>query len=299
MKSLKYLIPVILLLYSCTDVKYGTVDFGDNFEFIYYQDFEHNTTGEYLLSEWQDDWNSPDWVNRDIPPEIIKIDDPENQTKVMRWYFPEGALGPSQGGGQWITELDSSYDELYFSYRVKFREGFKWVLGGKLPGIRGGEAWEGTGTPGWDQGFVALLMWNNISKIKFYFYHHDRVKDYGENKDWDYTIQSGKWYTITIRAVMNTVTELGGNNDGILEGFIDGKMVCQVLNKRFRNLETIGIDRLYVTSFFGGNTEEWASQRDEWIDVDDFVVFYYKSSTNTIRGNVPSPENRFLLLPYS
>ncbi len=298
MKNLKYLVLIGSILYSCEKPKYGTLFFNDYFNFIYYHDFEYNTLGDYRESEWKIDWNYPEWTNRPIPPEILINNDPENGTRIMRWYLPEGSLGPAEGGGQWYTKLDSAYSELYFSYKLKFKPGFKWVLGGKVPGLRGGPEWPGADPPGWSDGFVALLMWSSTPYIIFYYYHHDQNHIYGDSKEWDYNIESGIWYTITIRIVMNTLNENGGNNDGILEGFINGKLVCQITGLRLRNLETIGIDKLWLTTFFGGNTEDWAAQRDEWIDVDDFIAFTYKDNVIVPRGNTPSHRDRILIPPH-
>ncbi len=297
MKKIIYLILITAFFNSCEKPRYGILNFHDNYNIIYYHNFENNTLGNYRESEWENDWNFPAWSEGDIPPEIITSGDMENDTRVMRWHFPEGSLGPSQGGGQWYTELNSAFDELYFSYKVRFKPGFNWVLGGKIPGLRGGPEWPGADPPGWSDGFVALLMWNSAPKITFYYYHQDQDHLYGDSKAWNYNIVSGIWYTITIRIVMNTVNENGGNNDGILEGFIDRKLACQVTNLRFRNLESIGIDKLWITSFFGGNTEDWAAQRDEWIEFDDFVAFTYKDNVIIPRGNTPSPSGRILLHP--
>lgn len=288
---------ILVLNFSCTKTKYGTIEPYNIWNIHFYQDFEDDVTGEYREYDWEKDWNYPDWANRDILQEIIQVDEPENQTKVMRWHFPEGSVGPSEGGGQWFTGLDSVYNELYFSYKVRFKPGFKWVLGGKLPGVIGGPQWDGYAPPGWSDGFVAKLMWKSSSQIMFYYYHQDQNDNHGDSKTWDYFIESGRWYIITIRIVMNTINASGGNNDGILEGYIDGKMVCQLTNVRFRNLESIGIDHLHITSFFGGNSEEWAAQRDEWIDTDDFYVFTYKDYANVPNGNTISPPGRTIVLP--
>jgi hypothetical protein len=286
----------LLLLLSCTKTKYGTIDIFDMFDIYFYQDFEDNALGEYSDSEWEEDWNHPNWSNREVPPTIEQNTDPENGSKVMRWHYPEGSLGPSEGGGQWLTELDDSYDELYFSFRIKLRPDFVWVLGGKIHGLIA-EPFEGFDIPEWDEGAMILLMWRSDRKITFYYYHQDQDHYYGNSEAWNFDLESGKWYTITIRMVMNTVDENGGNNDGILEGFVDGKLVCQMGNLRFRNLESIKINILEITSFFGGDGDEWRAQRDEWMDVDDFIVFNYSDAVNVPRGNTLSPKGRVLLLP--
>ena len=69
---------------------------------IYFQeDFEDNTLGTYSEGEWREDWNYPPWANRQVPPEIVASTDPDNPSQVMRFIFPEGSLGASEGGGQW------------------------------------------------------------------------------------------------------------------------------------------------------------------------------------------------------
>jgi len=282
--------------YTCVNGQ-CTEDAGDIFDIYFSQDFEDDTLGTYNYNEYKEDWNYPSWENFQVPPLIVQNTDPEHGTKVMRYIFPEGCVSPSEGGGQWITLLDEPHDEVYFSYRIKFKPGFEWVLGGKIPGLRAGPSWPGFGPPPWDNGFVGLLMWKP-NHIVFYYYHHDQVGDYGDTEYWDPIIESGEWYTITIRVVMSTVDEEGGNNDGILEGFLNGELARQITGLRLRNLESVGVDRLYVTSFFGGDTEDWASTRDEWIEVDDFYVFTYKDSVEGIpRLNEPSSPGRVLELP--
>ena len=173
----------------------------DNFNVYFKQDFEHNTLGVYQEDEWYRDWNYPSWSNRQVPPVIMQNSDSENGTKVMRFNYPQGGVGPSQGGGQWNVTFDKPFEEVYFSYRIKFKPGFEWVLGGKIPGIMGGEMWEDP-VPPWDHGFIGLLMWNDRPSVQFYYYHHDLKTDHGSVAFWNKPIESGKWYTITFRAVI-------------------------------------------------------------------------------------------------
>jgi hypothetical protein len=267
----------------------------DTFDIAFKHDFENNTLGTYDYDEWLKDWNYPDWANRQVPPTIEQNTDPENGSKVMRWHYPEGSLGPSEGGGQWFAQLEKSYDELYFSFRMKLKPGFVWVMGGKIHGLIA-EPFKGFEIPEWDEGAMVLLMWRE-NRPTFYYYHQDQDHYYGNSEGWNFTLQSGKWYTITIRMVMNTIGENGGNNDGLMEGFVDGKLYCQMPNMRFRNLESIKIDVLEITSFFGGGDDNWRAQRDEWMDVDDFIAFNYTNAVNVPRGNTLSPKDRVLILP--
>ena len=125
------------------------------FNIYFSQDFEDNTPGIYLEDEWRVDWNYPPWENRQVPPEIVESTDPDQPGKGMRFIFPEGSLGASEGGGQWYSPLADVYEELYFSFRLKFKPGFEPVLSGKLPGLMGEPEWTGFGPPEWSYGFSA------------------------------------------------------------------------------------------------------------------------------------------------
>jgi hypothetical protein len=294
-----FILLTVLLLYSCTEVKFGTIETLDMFNIYFYQDFEDNTIGNYLDEEWAEDWNYPQWADRVIPQEILSNQDADNGTKVLRWHFPEGGVGPREGGGQWLTDLGGNYNELYLSYKIKFNPGFQWVLGGKIHGLLGEPLNEANEPPEYDGGFNVLICWDDTpgQNIKFYYYHQDQTHDYGDIHLWNQAIETGRWYTVTLRVVMNTVSNGVGNNDGILEGYIDYKLVSQMANLRFRNYEYRGINMLEISTFFGGEGDEWAPQKDEWIETDDFCVFTYKDQVNVPRGNELSPVNRTLIIP--
>ncbi|MFO7658958.1 MAG: fibronectin type III domain-containing protein, partial [Bacteroidales bacterium] len=272
------------------------------FDIHFNQDFEDNTPGIYKFNEWQSDWNYPwegSYLEKESTVYIIENTDPEQGSKVMRFLLPAGSYAGSgiPAGGGWETLLNKSPEELYFSYRIKFNPGFEWVHGGKIPGIRGGPVWDGWYGPPYDGGFVNFLMWSEQPTIAHYYYYHGQTHQYGATSLWDTRIESGKWYTVTLRTVMNSINGDYGNTDAIFEGYIDGKLVSQITGFTLRNLTSIGIDRLNITSFFGGAEPLFAAARDEWIELDDFVAFTYKPEIDVPRGNELSPPDRVLLLP--
>ncbi len=276
---------------------------------LFRHDFENDTPGLYRKDQWRKDWNSPPYANG---LERIDIITTEDGNKVMQWNFPEGSVGPVMGGGQWEAPFPGKV-EVYMSYNIKFKPGFKWVQGGKLPGLGGGPPY-GSGTPmKWNEGFSARLMWRfgaNAGKIMFYSYHQDNPDIYGAGYPWArYILRTTpeKWYNITIRVVMNTIDpgklvtdpRHAGNHDGIMEGFINGLLMLSVQGISFRNLPSIHIDKMDITSFFGGSGSEYAAARDEWILLDDVCLFEYTDTLNNPVGNVPSKPGRILSLPNS
>ncbi len=274
------------------------------FNIIFNQNYENDTPGLYNHAEWAQDFNNPAFANGLDKTVIVNTAD---ASRVMQWNYPKGSVGPSQGGGQWEAPF-TPQDEVYMSYNIKFKPGFDWAQGGKLPGLRGGPNSYGPGErPGWSDGFSNGLMWghgyggqDDIGALYFYTYYQDMASIYGDCRRWgNFKFQTDHWYNVTIRMVMNTVKSdgSGGNADGIMEGFIDGKLLVSVTGLRLRNVSTIHIDKMKIYTFFGGSGAEYAALRDEWSMIDDVYMFTYADGVNVPRGRTPSPAGRILQLP--
>lgn len=268
------------------------------FNIVFENNFNNNQAGSYQFSDYYNDWNGPSGNNRQSLVDMV----PESEgssNKFMRGYFPQGTYSPDNGGWSWNSPISGSREELYFSYDIRFKPGFQWVLGGKIPGLTGGHVESGT-LPEFTDGFSVRMMWKENGKLVFYVYHHDQSIVYGSSHGWgDFQFTTGQWYNITFRLVLNKVQNGSGVNNGILEGFVDGKLKIQLSNFRFRNIESIFIDNMYICSFFGGSSEEWSAQRDEWIDTDNYIVYSYAGNTLDVpRGQTLSSWSKTLLHPY-
>ena len=294
------LLPILTLLINSERFVYCDIPPREAFQFIFENNFEDDQLGDYLYGDYYYDWNHPQGTTRQSEVDILSEGDIDHG-KYMRGYFPEGTHGQSNCGWSWNTELPGSNTELYFSYDLRFKPDFKWVLGGKLPGLIGGNGDLISGLmPSYTDGFIARTIWADEGKLVFYVYHQDRKTIYGDPYLWNnFKFVSGKWYNLTFRLVLNTVTNNVGNNDGILEGFIDGKLMIQLTNFRFRNYDSIKIDLLSICSFFGGNEAIFNSQRDEWIDTDNYVVYQFSNNVLGVpRGQELSSGDKTLLHPY-
>ena len=71
---------------------------------------------------------------------------------------------------------------------------------------------------------------------------------------------------------MNTVVNGVGQNDGIVQGWLDGELVFDVQNIRFRDVTTFAVDGFHFSTFFGGTGSQWNTSKDEVAFFDDFVV---------------------------
>ena len=292
----------------------------NTFDFIYYNGFEDNTIGDYNLTEWEADWNTPTSENRVEYLQIV----PDGGQKVLKVDYPAGTYGLGNdedaipGGGMQFTAPipRSPHDEIYFSYNMKLKPGFNYVLSGEFPGIRGGPK-ESSGIPGYSDGYTMgtafsgqLYSLSTTGTLGFNLFHHDQpgstedvyhwIDPYSADRFYK-NLASQKWVNITIRVVMNTLNSPGqpGNNDGIIEAFVDGELISTWTGLRLRNVAGIGTDVMKIGTFFGGNSTQYACARDEWAYFDDFCCFVYAPGVEGVpRGNELTTAGTTLALPF-
>jgi len=248
-------------------------------QILFHNDFEHLPLGNYDYDQFKIDWHNPEWQTGITHGRVsIGI---RGQTKVLEVLYPAGKYGSfsNTSGAQWPMRLEQSYEELYLQYWFKFDAGFEWVLGGKLPGLIGGRDSSGgvvaggylpDGTDGWS----ARFMWHKEGKIFAYLYYPDMPDQFGHNiflqnpDGSDFVLQPNVWYQLTQRVKMNTP----GERDGILQAWLNGQMVLDKQDIRYRDVSSLEIDGLYFSTFYGGNTPEWAPQHDNRAFFDDFLI---------------------------
>ncbi len=288
----------------------------DDFDIIFYQDMEKTPVGPLSQEQWARDWQNPEFANGVYTGDRTIIEDSdmgERRSRLMHWKFPEGTFSADDKHGyQWKVPLGGSYEEIYLTYSIMFKPGFEPVQGGKIPGLEGGlpiNGLAGAGPPEWEDGFGGSLMFKEGPSPVFYIYHHDMPGQYGDTRGWGYTfdVSSDYWYDITFRIVMNTATatEIGGPdglNDGIMEGFVNGKLYGTWTNLRLRNLKDIGVDYARIQGFFGGGDAGWATIRDEWILIDNVFVWkysdqYLENNPSVKRGIQANPIQGEILTP--
>ncbi|NJK93860.1 MAG: fibronectin type III domain-containing protein [Bacteroidales bacterium] len=273
----------------------------DVFNYIFEQGWENTPAGWYEIDQFYRDWNNGlyEWglgartdVNDPTSCEILENVDPSNTTKIMRSHFPRGTYGTASGFSM-EGELRGNYDEIYLTYNVRFKEGFQFVDGGKFPGLGGGKIVV-PNPPSGDQGFVCVAMWENTGNIQSYIYHQDQKSEYGEGGRWgDFVIKPGEWVNITMRVVMNDP----GQANGIFEAFINGELAFSKSTYRFRSNSGLATHKIIFHSFFGGSGSQYAAERDEYIDFDQFTAFTYNDNIDVPRGHQASSPGRTLILP--
>ena len=250
-------------------------------EVLFSHDFNSDSLGTYTVADLKASWdtNNAGVSMKDYNTvEIVK--DPDNGARgnVMSVFFNAGGVGYQRfvccNGAQWKTPVGPK-DELYLSYDVMFEPGFEFALGGKLPGLFGGEFIGGGNVPTGYEGWSGRMMWKKGGTIVQYMYHAGMPDKYGQNFKWKNASGEqtrfipGKWHTVEIRYVINTP----GIADGIVQGWFDGKLALDTGKKfLFRKTDAFSINGLIVTTFFGGATAKWASPKDQHVLFDNFVV---------------------------
>ncbi len=172
----------------------------------------------------------------------------------------------------------SEPEEIHFRYYLRFADDWKPERGGKLPGIGGtyGRAgWGGrkvNGTDGWSaRGLFRGLEEGAPARtpIGFYCYHADMKGRYGDDWVWERDgfagLENNRWYCIEQQARLNTP----GKNDGILRGWVDGKLVFEMTDVRMRDVDSLKIETVWLNLYYGGT---WTAADYYHVYIDDVTI---------------------------
>ena len=230
--------------------------------------FESTVIGEYATDAFRKEWPTVDWVSLYDRAHIVQDQD-ARRGKVLQISYPKGAVGPKDGGGQFVAVLPPS-EELWLSYYVKFEMGFDFRLGGKLPGLTsGGSKYTGGNKPANGEGWSARFMWREGGRAVVYLYHVEMTGQWGDDLAlMNSVFTPGTWHKFTQHIKVNS--EDGSN--GVLEVWFDNEKVLSRSDIRFRIGKQGLIDSMYFSTFHGGNTKDWAPQNDSFAYFDNFVV---------------------------
>jgi hypothetical protein len=263
MRRARWIVPFCLLLSACAAPP------ADQGALPMVLDFDGDPTGTYSERSLRADVTRVLWSSGfDSGRARIVGGQAAYSGHALQMVLPAQGYGTDAQGAHARIALPGSFEELYFGYRVRFAEGFDFVLGGKLPGLAGGKANTGGKRPDGRDGWSARMMWRKNGRAVQYVYHPDQPGIYGEDFDWQVRFVPGRWHTVEHRIVMNTP----GHRDGVIETWFDGEPALAVHDLRFRDTPRFAIDSVFISAFFGGNGPEWAASRDETISFDDFIV---------------------------
>ncbi|KDQ59738.1 polysaccharide lyase family 14 protein [Jaapia argillacea MUCL 33604] len=214
----------------------------------------------------------------------------------MQAHFPAGSwtFHDPLGGISFYAAGPADVDlttakEATLSYSVFFENGFDFNMGGKLPGIYGGNsedvAYSCSGGRRDDACFSARLMWRTSGAGEVYTYlppsfsANDRVCNipplsecnptYGASVGRGaFSFKRGAWTDVTQRIRLNDV----GQQNGEIQLLVEGNSVIHATGLVLRNSDSGRMRGIQMQTFFGGSTSEWASPKAQNSYFSDFGI---------------------------
>ncbi|MDO3382041.1 polysaccharide lyase [Gilvimarinus algae] len=234
--------------------------------------------------QWLETFNPP-WETRSETVKTVTTADAPGADTSLHIDYPAGAVGPREGGVQFpivfsrLQGAGTLYTGLTLEYCLKFKEGFDFVKGGKLPGLMGGEdSWSRSGgqQPDGSNGWTLRYMWREQGKAVIYAYLPPSPNGRYGNKTWGQDLPLGKsfvpgqWHCLKQRVVVNDI----GRENGELHVWFDGEKVLTLSDITYRLADTPAgkIGGILVSTFHGGNTQEWAPAHDSHLLLNNFAI---------------------------
>ncbi|WP_378187022.1 polysaccharide lyase [Aquimarina sp. W85] len=261
---------------------------------IYKNDFDHIRIGSINKKQSKTllKFNSCNGCDEGL---LRSIPSDRGSGNCLEVKFPKDKSTPSDSGinGKIFFDVSNSptgegYRELYVSFWVKFLGNFDFVKGGKIPG-------PGGRLNGKDMSL--RLMWREEGKIEFYPHYNTQINQ--QTRIWwnnqpvgQVKFNRNKWHHIEMHYKLNTL----GNDDGIMEGWIDGIKAAGFYNVDdfIVSSDDVGLlmNHFYFSTFFGGSSNSsWWANNDELVLFDDFVVatgrIGYDSIIDEVDINLP------------
>ncbi len=204
------------------------------------------------------------------------------QERALRVRIAKGNTGALNTLYKFTKEIGSEPEEIYFRYYLRLGNDWKQtVQGGKMPGISGtyGVAgWGGRksdGTDGWSaRGSFLLSMPDDnplrgLHPIGTYCYHADMEGFYGDGWVWNQGyrgfLENNLWYSIEQYLKLNTP----GKQDGILRAWVDGRLAFEKTDIRFRHVDKLKIEQIWMNVYHGGTTP---SPYDQHLYIDNVGI---------------------------
>src|SRR5262245_8286965 len=233
---------------------------------------------DFEQQEWWTAWGSR---RPPVNTELVSREQAHGGTgRSLRVTTPRGEHMGTSFAYKFREQLGTEPEEIYFRYYLKFD--FDWqhaTSGGKLPGISGtyGKAgWGGrkvNGSDGWSaRGLFETRNGADSTAIGFYCYHADMRGRYGENWRFQPRLQHGRWYCVEQYCKLNTPGQVGAavKYDGILRRWIDGQVAFEKPDIRFRDVDSLKIEEVWVNVYHGG--ERPVPSEDIHLYLDDLVI---------------------------
>jgi|HubBroStandDraft_1064217.scaffolds.fasta_scaffold66193_2 polysaccharide lyase-like protein len=199
---------------------------------------------------------------------------------VLRVVYPAGSSSSSYareghplGGLEFKVPLPEggASRSVFLSYWLRFAPNFRWVKGGKLPGLCGGSCPSGGALVSGFGGWSMRIMWRPGGAGEQYGYILP-AQPYGTELGlgaWTFT--TGEWHRVAQELVLNTDGAPNGESRVWFDVDPTAEPTFVAKNVTYRRDDTPA-DTLFFSTFFGGHDAEWATPVDTFVDFSSFVV---------------------------
>ncbi len=216
---------------------------------------------------WINGWTGGMLADLSLPtPYISRTDDPtcishSGCSTVLQWTVPKDLHSSARFMSKKLNRT-----EVWASFKLFVPD----TVGGydlgsdqndinKLPGFAGGgggdkDNAETTGENGWSARMGWRVDHSNNFSMGYYTYHVDKKTNHGEWMGWNHETNRDQWMTITQRIKVNSLNENDGNNDGLLEAYVDDQLVYSREDIRFTDVPDFSdVKRYWFSVYFGGS----------------------------------------------
>jgi len=232
-------------------------------------DFNHRQNGGYTADMFNTDFNN-EWGKVTGKANIVD----RNGSKQLAVTHPKGHYKKGITAGKDLNE----FEELYFSYQITFGKDYDFSMGGKMPGLAGlnpnsSNKPDGCSAVGKDDGFSLRSMFREDGRAIGYFYHQDKTKTCGDEIDYqhegkNFSFKREKTYLIEQYVKMNDANQA----NGIVTIYVNGYKVLERKNMTFGENRKYAINYQYFQLWHGGNSDDWAVDRDSTAYFDNVVL---------------------------
>lgn len=209
---------------------------------------------------------------------------------TIRVHYPAGSASQTAtrnedapvGGVQYTARSPRRLgDVVHLRYWVRFAPDFDFVRGGKLPGLYGGSNFSGRQIPDGTDGLSTRFMWRREGAGEVYAYLPDSTIAGTSLGRGDWTFPRGEWVLIEQEVVLNDPSRA----DGSITVWIDEEKVAEFTDLRFRTTADLGINGMFMSTFFGGDDTSWAPKKSTWVEFSGFAVSdHYIGTADTRAG---------------
>ncbi|EIN11822.1 hypothetical protein PUNSTDRAFT_142064 [Punctularia strigosozonata HHB-11173 SS5] len=227
---------------------------------------------------------------------------PTSTGPVLKVTYPANAFGSNSSGMQlenlWNTSDGSAFDSMVLSYEVAFDQGFEFVKGGKMAGLRGGQnhtGCSGGNKPNGTDCFSTRTMWRKGGAGEVYAYiptpnglcKDDDIicnSDFGTSiHRGSFSFLAGEWNRITLVVQMNDPVDTANGN---VELYYNDVKAFQQDNLQLRASKSVNINGLYLSTFYGGSDSSWAPSSEMHTYFRNFQMWGGSSASNLTGAHV-------------